>query len=82
MSMMITLSLLYCRSPAVSNTFDPKTLAKWEFKTLFEISLDSSQELSIVVFDEDPDGNGDTLVGELCLQVDCIIETLKVMKMV
>ena len=64
---------LYCRSPAVSNTFDPK----WEFKTHFELSPDSYQELSIVVFDVDPD-NGDTLVGELCLGVDCILGTLKV----
>ena len=41
------------------------------------LSPDSCQELSIVVFDVGPD-NGDTLVGELCLGVDCILETLKV----
>ena len=46
-----------------------------------ELLADSGcQELSLVVFDADPD-NGDTLVGELCLGVDCIHETLKVRNM-
>ena len=69
---------MYYRSTAISNTFDPK----WEFETLLNLLPDSSQELSIVVFDEDPDNGGDTLVGELCLGVDCIIETLKVKSIV
>merc|ERR1711990_1422307 len=60
------------RSSSVRKSYNPK----WEFRVNLDIEPDKSQELSIVVFDED--ASGDDLIGETLVGIDDILMTLKV----